>query len=121
MVQIFGTLAVVASFLGIFLGITLQIIKNWKRKSCVGLSLTQWVITLFCNILWGAYGYCKGDICLMMTNPPSMILVSIILWQFFIYRSKRKISSDYSYLFKEALKHDGPEIIVGEKVFSNEN
>jgi uncharacterized protein with PQ loop repeat len=87
--QLFGTLAVAASFLGIFVGTTLQIRKNWKRKSCVGLSLTQWVIALCCNVMWGAYGYCKGDICLILTNPPSMILVSVILWQFFIYRHNK--------------------------------
>ena len=89
MTNLFGNLAVIASFSSIFIGTSLQIYKNWSRKNCKGLSLTAVVNLWLCNLFWGAYGYCKGDFCLIITNPPSILLVSVILWQFFIYRKNK--------------------------------
>lgn len=119
-VNLFGFLAVMASLSAIFVGTSLQIRKNWKRKSCVGLSLTQWIIALICNVCWGTYGYYKGDLCLILTNPPSMVLVSVILWQFFIYKPKNEKIDNFEGKHIRAYKK-GRKTQAREKVFSGKS
>ena len=84
---VFGLLATGFSLAVIFIGMPCQIIKNYKNKSCKGLSLSNMVLVLGCNFSWLAYGLTKNDFALIITNPLNLVLTIIVLVQFYIYRN----------------------------------
>ena len=87
----FGPATMIAGMSSIFFGTSLQIYKNWQWASCSGLSLFSVLNVLVCNILWFGHGCCIGDTCLIATNPCSIVLLLVILVQFFLYRGKEAL------------------------------
>lgn len=85
--QFFGTGAMVLGVLGGFIGLPLQILKNWKRKSVEGLSLTFWVIVYTNTWFWVLYAVSKDktDWYLIVANMPGLVFVSVLLGQFVWY------------------------------------
>jgi uncharacterized protein with PQ loop repeat len=89
MLSLLGLTAAISSLTSIFVGITLQIIKNYRRKTCEGLSLTLMVSAFLAYSLWAAYGFAKRDAFLEWSQTPGSLLVFIALIQFKIYGKNR--------------------------------
>ena len=87
-IQILGYNASLAGLLGVVIGLVTQVIKNWRRKSCEGLSL--WWITLagYSYFSWLMYGFFRQDIFLTIPQSLGTLCMIIILGQFWIYRKK---------------------------------
>jgi len=86
---IIGTLATIVSLLIIGLGLPAQIYKNYKRKSCEGLSAWLFLMAFASYFLWCAYGWTKPDLFLKIAHTPGVALSLILLYQFFLYRNRR--------------------------------
>lgn len=85
--QFFGTGAMVLGVLGGFIGLPMQIYKNWRRQSVEGLSLTFWVI-VYTNVwFWILYAISKDktDWYLIVANLPGLFFISVLLGQFAWY------------------------------------
>ena len=89
MLNIFGTLATMASLSIMLFGFPSQIIKNYKRKSTTGLSSLLIFLACCSYSLWVTYGFLKPDFFLIIAQTPSSILCYIILFQIFHYKKKR--------------------------------
>ena len=85
MISFLGFAAAAASLLGIFVGVSLQIIKNYQRKSCEGLSLALMWAGFLAYSIWAAYGFAKGDAFLEWSQTPGSILMFVVLVQFRVY------------------------------------
>lgn len=85
--QFFGTGAMTLAVLGGFIGLPMQIYKNWQRKSVAGLSLTFWLILYTNGWFWLLYAFSKEktDWYLVVANMPGLVFVSILLGQFTWY------------------------------------
>ncbi|MCC6354275.1 MAG: PQ-loop repeat-containing protein [Verrucomicrobiae bacterium] len=93
--QFFGTGAMVLGFVGGCIGLPVQLLKNWQRKSVEGLSLTFWVI-LYTNVwFWLLYAFSKvqTDWYLVVANVPGLVFISVLLGQFAWYRDGRARSA----------------------------
>ncbi len=85
--QFFGTGAMALAVLGGFIGLPMQIYKNWQRKSVAGLSLTFWTILYTNGWFWILYAFSKAqtDWYLVVANLPGLVFTSILLGQFLRY------------------------------------
>ncbi|HPA16949.1 MAG TPA: PQ-loop repeat-containing protein [Verrucomicrobiae bacterium] len=85
--QFFGTGAMVLAVLGGFIGLPMQILKNWQRKSVAGLSLTFWMILYTNGWFWILYALSKDkvDWYLIIANLPGLFFISVMLGQFAWY------------------------------------
>ncbi len=72
------------------IGLPIQVRKNYVKKSTAGLSFFMMVVLFFTFSIWITYGLVKSpkDWYIIGSNIPGMGCVSIILCQFWIYRSK---------------------------------
>ena len=86
MLQFLGFAAAASSLIGIGVGITLQIYKNYERKSCEGLSFILMLTAFLAYSTWAAYGFAKEDSFLEWSQTPGSVLMLVILFQFWIYR-----------------------------------
>lgn len=85
MSAILGVLAMLVSLSVVFFGLTTQAWKNYRRKSCEGLSLTLMLVTLLAYTTWGAYGLSKPDWFLVSSQIPGVILSLVIVEQGLFY------------------------------------
>ena len=85
MSAILGILAMLVSLSVVFFGLTTQAWKNYRRKSCEGLSLTLMFVTLLAYTTWGAYGLSKPDWFLVSSQIPGVILSLVIVGQGLFY------------------------------------
>ena len=83
--SIFGIIAMSVSLCVVFLGLTSQIWKNHKRKTCEGLSFTLMLVTLIAYSVWAVYGLTKPDWFLAASQTPGAILALVIIFQYLIY------------------------------------
>ena len=83
-----GVIATTASLV-LLLGFVSQIMKNYRRKSCEGLSTNLIYSACIAYTLWGVYGITKPDIYLILSQIPGAILSFILLFQLFYYKKKR--------------------------------
>lgn len=87
-ISLLGSNAVFAGLLGVVVGLVTQIIKNWKRKSCEGLSLRWILLAEYSYFSWLLYGMVRGDLFLFIPQFLGTICMTIVLIQFWIYRKK---------------------------------
>ena len=87
MVALLRCAALSISF-SLMFGLVAQIYGNWKRKSCVGLSLLLIVMSFLAYSIWALYGASKSDNFLISSQTPGAILSLILLGQFYKYRHK---------------------------------
>ncbi len=86
MVQLFGIVAAVLSLVCVLLGLPAQIMKNFQKKSCEGLSFLLPFTAFLSYSSWTLYGAAKPDFFLLFSQIPGAILMLIILVQFAIYK-----------------------------------
>jgi len=84
--EIFGLIASVLTIILVFIGLVSQAYKNYKRKSCSGLSLVYFIIIFFAYSAWSAYGWSKHDWFLFIPQTAGSLISVVLLVQFFIYR-----------------------------------
>lgn len=80
-------LALFISLAVIAYGLPMQIIGNYRRKSCKGLSLSLMVMVFIAYSVWAVYALSKPDWFLVCSQTPGAILTAVILVQFFQYRT----------------------------------
>ena len=83
--SIIGTIAVVCTLACVAVGLVSQIVTNFRRKSCEGLSPILMVLVLLVYTTWAAYGIELHDWLLVLPNVPGALLSAVILAQFAIY------------------------------------
>lgn len=89
-VTIVGYNAIFAGLAGVVIGLVSQIIKNYRRKSCEGLSLGWICLAGYAYVSWLVYGVVTQDYFLCVPQSLGTLCMIIILWQFWIYRKKNK-------------------------------
>lgn len=87
MVNIIGSMAMIASLIIIFVGLVSQVRKNYKNKSTNGLSNYLVYSACFTYTLWSIYGWLRLDYFLGTTQTIGAIVSYILLWQTFIYKN----------------------------------
>lgn len=87
MTAFLGYLALTVSLTVLIWGLPAQIINNYRRKSCKGLSLSLMIMVFFAYLIWAVYGLSKPDWFLVFSQTPGAILTAVILMQFFKYRT----------------------------------
>ena len=87
-VDLLGYNAAVAGLLGVVIGLVTQIIKNWQRKSCEGLSLWWIGLAGYSYFSWLIYGIFRKDIFLCIPQTLGTLCMIVILYQFWLYRKK---------------------------------
>lgn len=86
MSNILGVLAMLVSLSVVFFGLTSQVWKNYKNKSCEGLSLGLIAVTFLAYTVWAAYGVSKPDWFLVASQTPGSLLALVILIQYKLYK-----------------------------------
>lgn len=86
MSNFFGTSAVIFSLACLTFGLATQIYKNWKHQNCKGLSFWFCILAFGSYSSWVGYGVSKPDYFLCIPQIPGTILMSVILFQFWLYR-----------------------------------
>ncbi len=84
-----GLIAASVSLTLVAIGLPAQIVKNYRRKSCEGLSPILFVLAFCTYLLWSLYGWTKPDWFLASAQTPGLILAIIILGQLIYYGRKR--------------------------------
>jgi uncharacterized protein with PQ loop repeat len=89
--KVFGILAVTSSFYSILIGLTWQVWSNYKRKSVSGFSFHFFISIFVLYILWMIYGLSKPtiDYYLVVPNAFAIVIASVLLVQFIIYRKNK--------------------------------
>jgi len=87
-VALLGYNAALAGLLGVVIGLVTQMVKNYKRKSCEGLSLWWICLAGYSYFAWLVYGIFRQDVFLTIPQSIGTLCMVIILWQFWIYRKK---------------------------------
>ena len=88
MATLFGAIAMSLSLILVFVGLTAQIYKNYRRKSCEGLSLTLMITVLGANIAWTLYGLSKADWFLVGAQLPGGVFALVIVIQYVLYKKR---------------------------------
>lgn len=86
--SIIGILATISSLAIVLVGLPVQIIKNYRRKSCDGLAPMLILSALCTYTLWSIYGWTKPDWFLVVSQTPGSMLAFVLLVQLFVYREK---------------------------------
>ena len=89
--DIVGTVALIVTLSHTGVGLPMQIYKNFQVKSTEGLSLSMMVLLFVTCCSWLLYGFVKHpmDWYIILSNLIGLLSVSIVLVQFWIYRSAR--------------------------------
>jgi len=88
MVSVVSIVAAIATFAMVGLGITLQIIKNFKLKSTQGISFPFFILSFATWGAWSVYGWLLGDALMSVAQGVGALMTGIILFQFFLYRKR---------------------------------
>ena len=85
-----GFLATATGITVASVGLPMQLIKNYKRKSVEGLSLVFWILAYINGWCWVAYASVKvkPDFFLIIANIPGLFFLTILFLQFYIYTKK---------------------------------
>ena len=88
--DIVGSIAFLVTVIYTCLGLPIQVRRNYLNKSTAGISLFMMVMLFFAFSSWVAYGWIKSphDWYIIGSNVPGVCWVSVILCQFWIYRSQ---------------------------------
>lgn len=89
-----GILAVIASLAVTTLGFPAQIYKNYKRKTCEGLSFLLICSHCASFSLWSVYGFMKPDWFIVAARSIGCVLIFVILLQFVYYWVKNRNHSN---------------------------
>jgi uncharacterized protein with PQ loop repeat len=89
-VDIVGMAAFFITVIYTCIGLPIQVRRNYINKSTTGISLFMIVVLFFTFSSWIAYGLAKApkDWYIIASNIPGAGWVFVILFQFWIYRSK---------------------------------
>ena len=92
---IFGFLATATGITVASVGLPIQLLKNYKRKSVEGLSLVFWVLAYINGWCWFTYAIVKmqPDIYLIIANIPGLTFMTILLTQFVVYSKNKTIKT----------------------------
>ena len=90
LVDIVGSIALVVTVLYTGFGLPLQIFKNYHAKSTKSLSLSMMILLILTSCSWVTYGFVRSphDWYIIFPNSLGFLSGIIILFQFWIYRSK---------------------------------
>ncbi|MBI2676464.1 MAG: hypothetical protein HYX21_00710 [Candidatus Yanofskybacteria bacterium] len=86
----FGTLTLVFGILLVTVGLTAQVVKNYREKRC-GNPILLLILVAFANMSRIGYAVTLGSWYLLIPDVLGSILLVINLYQFFCYR-KTKIT-----------------------------
>ncbi len=88
---ILGFVATATGIIVASVGLPIQLLKNYKRKSVEGLSLIFWVLAYVNGWCWFTYAIVKNqpDFFLIVANIPGLIFMTVLLTQFVIYSRNR--------------------------------
>ncbi|MFA6095511.1 MAG: PQ-loop repeat-containing protein [Candidatus Paceibacterota bacterium] len=86
--HLFGFLASLMSLVIACIGFPAQIVKNYRRKSCEGLSLLLVWPAFAGYTLWTIYGLLKSDWFLFVPQGLGIIFSGILVIQVFAYRKE---------------------------------
>lgn len=88
-VSFVGLIAFIVTLTYTCLGMPVQIRKNFKQKSVMGLSLFMTVLMLIVFISWCVYAVLRRDWYILWSNAPGAVCATIILGQFWNYRTNK--------------------------------
>jgi uncharacterized protein with PQ loop repeat len=90
LVDIVGSIALVVTVLYTGFGLPLQISKNYHAKSTKSLSLSMMILLILTSSSWVLYGFVRSpeDWYIIFPNSLGFLSGIIILYQFWLYRSK---------------------------------
>lgn len=80
--------ALVATFALVGLGITSQIVKNFRCKSTQGISLPFFILSFIVWGVWSIYGWLLDDALMGVAQGTGALMTTVILFQFFLYRKR---------------------------------
>ena len=103
MEKFFGWMAASASWL-IIIGVLFQAIKNYKRKTCEGLSVLFILISFYSYFAWSGYGIAKSDFFLKATSIPGAFLSLILVFQYLWYDQRKIIKKILFYPLEAAVQ-----------------
>lgn len=86
---IIGFLTTVLSILVKVVGFPDQIRKNHKRKSTEGVSTSFYVLSFLVYVLWTIHGILQKDMVVVFGQGLGIITTGAIVYQIYIYRSKK--------------------------------
>lgn len=84
--QVFGLIASILTIVLVFIGLVSQVIKNFQRKSCSGLSLIYFIVILFAYSAWSLYGISISDWYIIIPQTAGAVISLILLAQFYLYK-----------------------------------
>lgn len=87
--QFFGYASMITSLSISVVGFPAQIVKNFRRKSCEGISHSLVYSTFSAYMCWSLYGLTKGDRFIFISQSVGFFLCGIILIQTLLYPTKR--------------------------------
>lgn len=87
MVNIIGSMAMIASLIVIFVGLIGQVRQNYKNKSTKGLSNYLVYSACLTYTLWCIYGWLRRDYFLGITQTFGAIVSYVLLFQVFAYKN----------------------------------
>ena len=95
-VDVVGLIALFVTISHTGVGLPMQIYKNFQSKSTKGLSLSMMILLLVTICSWLLYGFVKSpmDWYIILSNLIGFVSVSVILVQFWIYRTRRVSPSE---------------------------
>ena len=67
-----------------------QVLKVWKSKSTMGVSVSMYLVMLLGVFLWGVYGYIIESMSIMIANTITGFLQLMILVLIFKNKNKNK-------------------------------
>ena len=85
-----GLTALIVTIVYTGFGLPVQIYKNFKSKTTYGLSLSMMILLFLTFLSWVVYAWVKTpqDFYIIISNSIGLFSVSIIIYQFWIYRSR---------------------------------
>ena len=86
---IIGFLTTALSILVKVVGFPDQIKKNHKRKSTEGVSTSFYVLSFLVYVLWTVHGILQKDMVIIFGQGLGIITTGAIVYQIYIYRSKK--------------------------------
>jgi len=94
--NILGTAACCMGVSVALVGLPIQILKNYRRKSVEGISFAFWILAYLNGWLWTAYASSKIaiDWYMIAANIPGLFFTSVLLFQFYKYRNRGTTNSE---------------------------
>lgn len=84
--SIIGIIATIFSLIFVFIGLSSQLLKNYRLKSVKGLAFISFLFSFLVFFSWFIYGILKKDFYLIISQGAGTVIALLILFQFWIYR-----------------------------------